>query len=220
MNQSLKTETGLRNLQSTSDYVHFSANAMQPWDRLFVERCRALRPDVPKGVLVDVGAGTGVVLECMDRAGGFEGWRLHGLEHFDDMVDDMRARLPDRFEVIPGDAAALPFDDASLDMAVSRATLHHIPDKHAALTEMARVLKPGGIGLIHDPRRDMPEAVRAAFNARRAEVGYAPTTLEEKLTLAEMQALLDQTGLAAISTLHAGTEGVAAIGFEVVIRKV
>lgn len=219
MTQAEMTETGLRNLQSAEDYDRFSIGAMQPWDRLFVERCVALRPDRTVGTLVDVGAGTGVVLEGIGATEGFAGWKLVGLEHFDDMVAAMRARLPERFDVIKGDAAALPFDIASVDMAVCRATLHHIPDKHATLTEMARVLRPGGIGLIHDPRRDMPEDVRAAFNARRAEVGYAPTTLDEKLTVAEMQQLLDETGLAPISTLAFGKEGIAALGFQVVIRK-
>ncbi|MHB8416810.1 MAG: class I SAM-dependent methyltransferase [Myxococcales bacterium] len=47
-----------------------------------------------------------------------------------------------RFEV--GDATALPFADASFDLAVTRLALHHIPEPSRALAEMARVLRPGG----------------------------------------------------------------------------
>ena len=54
-----------------------------------------------------------------------------------------------------GDALDLPFADNSLTMAVSRATLHHLPDKVKSLTEMYRVLQPGGVGLVHDMRRDV-----------------------------------------------------------------
>src|SRR5258708_26122191 len=44
-----------------------------------------------------------------------------------------------------GDALALPFDDNSFDFVFCRYLLHHIPDAVAAMEEMKRVCKPGGI---------------------------------------------------------------------------
>src|SRR3989442_12740909 len=43
-----------------------------------------------------------------------------------------------------GDAAALPFADASFDLYTARAAPHHFPDLEKALQEAARVLRPGG----------------------------------------------------------------------------
>ncbi len=42
------------------------------------------------------------------------------------------------------DAESIPYDDASFDLVVGHAVLHHIPDVDLALREVLRVLKPGG----------------------------------------------------------------------------
>jgi demethylmenaquinone methyltransferase / 2-methoxy-6-polyprenyl-1,4-benzoquinol methylase len=43
-----------------------------------------------------------------------------------------------------GDAQALPFPDKSFDVAVAAWMLYHVPDLDQALSELARVLRPGG----------------------------------------------------------------------------
>jgi SAM-dependent methyltransferase len=47
-----------------------------------------------------------------------------------------------RFEV--ADALRLPFEANALDLVLTRLALHHMPDPRAAVSEMARVLCPGG----------------------------------------------------------------------------
>jgi SAM-dependent methyltransferase len=42
------------------------------------------------------------------------------------------------------DAETIPYEDASFDVVVGHAVLHHIPDVERALREVLRVLKPGG----------------------------------------------------------------------------
>ena len=56
-----------------------------------------------------------------------------------------RARdVQDQVTLVPADVGALPFDDGEFDLVVSFTGLHCFPDPRQAVTEMVRVLKPGG----------------------------------------------------------------------------
>lgn len=59
-----------------------------------------------------------------------------------------RAIANARFEV--GNIYELPFPDASFDVTVARAVLFHLRDPLAALREMRRVLRPGGVVTVVD----------------------------------------------------------------------
>jgi ubiquinone/menaquinone biosynthesis C-methylase UbiE len=48
----------------------------------------------------------------------------------------------------------LPLKDASFDMIAGNGVLHHLPDMEKALSEIKRVLKPGGIAIfLHEPNK-------------------------------------------------------------------
>lgn len=61
---------------------------------------------------------------------------------------------------VVGSATAIPLGDASFDTVVSTEVLEHVPDPLKALTEMYRVLKPGGHLILSTPmywpRHEMP----------------------------------------------------------------
>ncbi|TOZ38883.1 class I SAM-dependent methyltransferase, partial [Burkholderia pseudomallei] len=106
-----------------------------------------------------------------------------------------------------------------LSMVVSRATLHHLPDKALSLAEMFRVLRPGGVGVVHDMRRDAPPALLERFTQMRAAANYPPTHLEEKVTLDEARELVAAAGLAEHASVTSPPFGLGALGFEILLTK-
>ncbi|MEM6785631.1 MAG: class I SAM-dependent methyltransferase [Bacteroidota bacterium] len=61
----------------------------------------------------------------------------------------------ERFQFVVGDAHALPYADATFDIVVGDGILHHL-DLDTALSEIHRVLKPGGRALFSEPLLDNP----------------------------------------------------------------
>lgn len=59
--------------------------------------------------------------------------------------------LGDRFSYRLGDATKLPFHDGVFDFVTCQTVLIHLPDPRAAIREMTRVLKPGGLLAVVEP---------------------------------------------------------------------
>ena len=103
---------------------------------------------VPAGATVlDIGCGAGMDLLIAARRIGSRG-RAIGV----DMTEAMRMRALQgaatsgltNVDVRDGDAMALPVADRSVDVVISNGVLNLVPEKTRAVTEIARVLKPGG----------------------------------------------------------------------------
>jgi arsenite methyltransferase len=101
--------------------------------------------DVPEGgIVLDVGAGPGSVTTSLAHAAGRDGLAL-GVDISEPMLARaVRAAAGPQVGFLRADAQRLPFRDETIDVAVSIAVLQLIPDPAAALSEIARVLKPGG----------------------------------------------------------------------------
>ncbi len=101
--------------------------------------------DWPYGRALELGCGTGFFLLNLMQAGlatqgsatdlspGMVTAALRNAEHLGLDVDGRVA-----------DAEQIPYDDATFDVVVGHAVLHHIPDLDTAFREVLRVLKPGG----------------------------------------------------------------------------
>lgn len=77
-----------------------------------------------------------------------------GVEEF----GDVDVPQPGAFLAARGDARRIPFDDASFDRVIASEVLEHIPDDDAAIAELVRVLRPGGVMAVTVPRW-LPERV-------------------------------------------------------------
>ncbi len=96
-----------------------------------------------EGVVLEVGVGTGANLPCYRRARG-----VWGVEPDADRAEAARqvARqmtIPAQIDVAP--AEHLPYDDAMFDHVVASLVFCSVTDQRAALSEIRRVLKPGGV---------------------------------------------------------------------------
>jgi SAM-dependent methyltransferase len=99
--------------------------------------------------VADVAAGPGTISLQVAAAGG----RVSAIDLSEAMLAELRRRaeaagLAASIEVHHGDAQKLPFESGAYDAAFSMFGLMFFPDRHAGLTEMRRVLKPGGRGVI------------------------------------------------------------------------
>ncbi|TDF97955.1 class I SAM-dependent methyltransferase [Paenibacillus piri] len=107
-------------------------------------------------LLLDVGCGRGLVLTAaarrlpMGKAYGIDIWNKQDQSGNDPEATKENARLEgvaERVEVVNGDMRAIPFPDAHFDVLVSCLAVHNIynrEERRKALSEMMRVLKPGG----------------------------------------------------------------------------
>ena len=91
------------------------------------------------GRCLDIGCGNGRLLPRLAALG----WEPVGIDESEDQLRVAAERAPG-IELVRGDAAAMPFGDASFDAAVSLLTHTDIGDFAAAIRDLQRVLKPGG----------------------------------------------------------------------------
>jgi len=66
---------------------------------------------------------------------------------------DEAGELPTGSSIYPasGDATAMPFGDDAFDVVIAAEVLEHIPADQSAMTEIARVLRPGGVAAVTVP---------------------------------------------------------------------
>jgi SAM-dependent methyltransferase len=91
--------------------------------------------------VLEVGVGTGLL--ALPLSG--HGFRVDGIDLSEPMLLRFRGkRSADRIGLAVADAERLPFGTGAFDGAYLRHVLHLIPDWHAALAEVVRVVRPGG----------------------------------------------------------------------------
>ena len=107
----------------------------------------SLRPGM---TLLDVGCGPGTI--TVDLARHVAPGRVVGLDREEGVLGEARALAAgiENVEFVAGDVYALDFPDASFDVVHAHQVLQHLTDPVAALAELRRVCRPGGLVAARD----------------------------------------------------------------------
>ena len=94
--------------------------------------------------ILDVGSGTGSLAFSLPRAANVAA--VTGIDFAQPYVEHARANNADpRIVFHQGDACAMPFEARAFDCAVAMLSLQFVPEPERAVTEMRRVVRPGGV---------------------------------------------------------------------------
>jgi len=112
----------------------------------------------PGCAVLDVGCGTGTVLKMLADICPISGY---GIDAEQNMIAAAKQQCP-QIDFSVGRCDKTPFDDHSFDVVIACMAYHHFDNKEGFAIEAARLLKPGGVLYIADPR--FPWLIRKTLN--------------------------------------------------------
>jgi ubiquinone/menaquinone biosynthesis C-methylase UbiE len=191
--------SSVRQARAAAAQAYFRAHAAE-WDRIrklhvadeaVEDAIRAALSDKPFRSLLDLGTGTGRMLEMF----GPDIERGLGL----DLSLDMLLLARDRLEraglrncsVRQGDIYDLSLANDSFDVVILHQVLHFLDDGARAIREAARVLRPGGRLLVVDFAPHEQEFLREQFAHRR--LGFAPDTVVQWITASGLDPVMHKS---------------------------
>jgi ubiquinone/menaquinone biosynthesis C-methylase UbiE len=160
----------------------------------------------PSDTVLDVGCGTGeVTLLAKVRA---KNGKVYGIDPAPEMIAVARQKAARKgldLDFRVGVIESLPFPDASIDVVTSSLMMHHLTEnlKVHGLTEIYRVLKPGGRLLIADFMRPTGSFLNHLFIAFTRHHGL-------QKGVEDLQTLLKESGF---SQIIKANEKILIIGF-------
>jgi ubiquinone/menaquinone biosynthesis C-methylase UbiE len=210
---------------SAQEYHDYISTATGPWDELLLSRFSQVYKPSPDGrIVVDIGTGTAVLLIRLAQKPEYSDATFIGTDLFSDMIVTAReavdiSGLSDRIRLEEGDVHHMPYSSEYADYVLSRSNIHHWAEPVQAFREIFRILRPGGIAMLHEPRRDPNPQFLEDFNRRRRAAGFKSNDLSEKYTVKEVEGFLEAAGIGDHSKIFAPEDGPASMGFEVYIGK-
>lgn len=132
------------------------------------------------GQVLDIGTGTGRIAELLAPRAD----HVVALDKSPEMLRLARARLqvfpPQKFELVQGNFAALPFAEAEFDTVVLHQVLHYAQEPEQAMAEAMRICRPGGVIVVVDLATHEREELRARH--AHARLGFSDEQMLTWLT--------------------------------------
>jgi SAM-dependent methyltransferase len=161
-----------------AEVIRAEAEADGWWSRGRTEVIKSLLPEPEGGLsVVDVGSGWGAVSSQLGAWGDVIGVEPSSVAREEAERRGVRTR--------EGRAESLPLEDGSVDIAIASDVIEHLPDDAAAVREIVRVLRPGGLALITVPA--YPSLMGAHDRALGHHRRYTKASLLEVVTAAGLE---------------------------------
>lgn len=147
------------------------ARPLQPREELSIELLHRVLAGEGGGLL-DVGCGSGLLLEALDGSADLtrRGWHLHGVD-YSEYALECASRLPYDFRRCNLEEG-IPLDDGSVDVVCAGEVIEHVYSPDRLLQECRRVLRPGGHLLLTTPN------LQAWYNRALFALGVQPLFYE------------------------------------------
>ena len=166
--------------RNNKDYANF----LEDWnDEFYAKYSEALCPTQPGSKILDVGCGVGQVVRRLMESGH----EAHGVEVSEPNITKAK-KISELCQLYDG--VRLPINDDTFDSAGSLNVLEHVEQPEAFITELVRIVKPGGRIILSSPNffraigfRDYHPRMRGISNkymnwqrlrAKRRQIAYYP----------------------------------------------
>ena len=169
----------------TETAIHFDVERLPP----------LLAASLPAGplALADLGCGDGPLLTALVRDGRIAPSQpVYAVDLEPDRLAHVSRRFP-WIRTVVGSADSVPeIPDAALDAVISTMVMEHVPDEDAYLSEIMRVLRPGGVAYVTTVFK---RRWAWYFRKRDGESVLDTSHLREYTDLAAFRALVERSGL-------------------------
>ncbi|RPJ26938.1 MAG: class I SAM-dependent methyltransferase [Chloroflexi bacterium] len=174
------------------------------------------------GKVLEIAPGPGYFSIELAKLGNFQITGLDISQSFVEIARRNAAEASLKIDFREGNASAMPFKENTFDFTFCQAAFKNFSEPVKAIAEMQRVLRPGGLSIISDLRRDAPaeEIEReikgmglGPINRFMVRWTFRNMLLKNAYSADEMRAMVAQTPFAQCEVNLDG------VGFQVLLRK-
>ena len=174
------------------------------------------------GKVLEIAPGPGYFCIELAKLGSYQITGLDISKSFVEIARKNAAAAGLQVDFREGNASAMPFPENTFDFTYCQAAFKNFSEPVKAISEMYRVLRPGGISVIADLRRDAPaeEIDREVKGMRLGPINqfmvqwtFDHMLLKSAYSIAEMESMIAQT------PFKKGKIDVGGVGFQVWLEK-